>query len=71
MLRQLCRGDARNQLWFQIYGIDVKFSQFKFAVITELHFNRSFEMGIYILWGARDRIQDTYFQGNLKVKYID
>lgn len=62
VLRQVSKGDVRNQLSFCVNGVDVRFHPFKFAFITSLHFSRFSDFEMYIPLGAGDRVQGTYFR---------
>ncbi|XP_044510766.1 uncharacterized protein LOC123229186 [Mangifera indica] len=71
ILRQLHRFSARDEFWFRISGVDIRFSPFEFALVTGLSFSRRTDISSYIPHSSSHRIRDTYFRGCLKVQYHD
>ncbi|XP_044503651.1 uncharacterized protein LOC123224130 [Mangifera indica] len=71
LLRQLYRGFDKNEFWFRVNGVDVRFSPFEFALMTGLPFSQLTTLSSYIPHASKHRIGDTYFQGCQKVQYHD
>ena len=71
LLRQLHRPSARDEFWFRVSGVDVRFSPFEFALVTGLSFSRRTDVSSYMPRSFGHRIRDTYFRGFLTVQYHD
>ncbi|XP_044460529.1 uncharacterized protein LOC123192149 [Mangifera indica] len=71
LLRQLHPPFARDEFWFRISGVDVRFSPFEFVLVTGLSFSRRTDVSSYIPRSSGHRIRSTYFRGCSKVQYHD
>ena len=63
LLRQLHRPSARDEFWFRVSGVDVRFSPFEFALVTGLSFSRRTDVSSYMPRSSGHKIRDSYFRG--------
>lgn len=71
ILREVIRRDMRDQLWFQINGVNMRFSLYEFALVTDLYFSTFTNIAMYMPQEARNRIRDTYFKGVRSMTHSD